>query len=156
MKFCPNCGTELQENEKFCHNCGVMLGQCAPAAEAPLEPDWEQGAERLRYSDEQPQQYQPQYQPQYQQYPAYTQQGVQPQQLPPKDRSICIVIKIFLILGCVAYGWMLLPLIWLLPITISICNKMKNGEPVGLGLKICALIFVNLIAGVCLLASDDV
>lgn len=166
MNFCSNCGTQLQNNEKFCHNCGAPLQQTAaaapvtpiaPAAEAPLEPDWEQGAERLRYADTQPrqvqQQYrQPSYQPQYQQPAAYQPQY---QQMQPKDDTLHIVIRIFLILGCIAYGCFIIPLAWCLPITISICKKMKNGEPVGLGLKISALLFVNLIAGVCLLASND-
>ena len=32
MKFCPNCGTSVEENQKFCHNCGGKL------AVMPAEP----------------------------------------------------------------------------------------------------------------------
>lgn len=69
--------------------------------------------------------------------------------------GLAIASKIFLILGCIAQGWLLLPLAWCLPITISICNKMKAGEPVGTGLKICSLLFVNLIGGILLLCRSD-
>ena len=71
------------------------------------------------------------------------------------DDGLAVASKIFLIIGCVAQGWLLLPLAWCLPITISICNKMKRNEPVGTGLKVCALLFVNLIAGILLLCRSD-
>lgn len=69
--------------------------------------------------------------------------------------GLAVASKIFLILGCVAQGWLLLPLAWCLPITISICNKMKNNEPIGTGLKVCSLLFVNLIGGILLLCRSD-
>ena len=69
--------------------------------------------------------------------------------------GLAVAAKVFLILGCIAQGWLLLPLAWVLPITISICNKMKNNEPVGGGLKVCALLFVNLIGGILLLCRSE-
>jgi len=69
--------------------------------------------------------------------------------------GLAVASKIFLILGCVAQGWLLIPLAWCLPITISVCNRMKNGEPVGTGLKVCSLLFVNLIGGILLLCRSD-
>lgn len=69
--------------------------------------------------------------------------------------GLAIAGKIFLILGCISQGWLLLPLAWCLPITISICGKMKRGEPIGVGLKICSMIFVNLIGGILLLCRSD-
>lgn len=69
--------------------------------------------------------------------------------------GLAVAGKIFLILGCIAQGWLLLPLAWCLPITISINNKMKNNEPVGTGLKVCAMLFVNLIGGILLLCRSD-
>ena len=69
--------------------------------------------------------------------------------------GLAVASKIFLILGCVAQGWLLVPLAWCLPITISVCNRMKSGEPIGTGLKVCALLFVNLIGGILLLCRSD-
>ncbi len=69
--------------------------------------------------------------------------------------ALAVVAKVFLILGCIAQGWLLLPLAWCLPITISICGRMKRNEPVGAGLKVCALLFVNLLGGILLLCRSD-
>ena len=69
--------------------------------------------------------------------------------------GLAIAAKIFLILGCIAQGWLLLPLAWCLPITISACGRMKRGEPVGVGLKVCSLLFVNTIGGILLLCRSD-
>jgi len=71
-----------------------------------------------------------------------------------KDDSIQTVIKVFLIFGCISLGWLLVPLAWCIPITVSIFRKMNAGEPISTGLKVCSLLFVNLIAGICLLCSD--
>lgn len=69
--------------------------------------------------------------------------------------GLAVAAKVFLILGCILQGWMLIPLAWCLPITISVCNKMKRNEPVGIGLKICALLFVSLLGGIFLLCRND-
>lgn len=71
------------------------------------------------------------------------------------DDILGLISKIFLIISCVTSGIFILPLAWCLPITITICNKMKRGEPVGVGLKIAALLLVNTIAGILLLVRQD-
>ena len=72
-----------------------------------------------------------------------------------EDDAMNTVIKIFLILGCISQGWLLIPLAWCIPITVSIFHAMRDKRPIGTGLKICALIFVNMIAGICLLCVND-
>ena len=71
------------------------------------------------------------------------------------DDTMSTVVKVFLIIGCIAQGWMILPLAWCLPITISVFNSFRDKKPIGTGLKVCTLLFVNLIAGVCLLCMND-
>ena len=72
-----------------------------------------------------------------------------------QDDTMSIIIKVFLIIGCVIQGWLLLPLAWCLPITISVFNCMKEKRPVSTGLSVCSLLFVNLIAGICLLCMEN-
>ena len=72
----------------------------------------------------------------------------------PED-TMSIVTKVFLIIGCIAQGWLILPLAWCLPITISVFNCMKEKRPVSTGLSVCALLFVNLVAGICLLCMEN-
>lgn len=48
-----------------------------------------------------------------------------------------------------------IPLAWTLPMTITVNNRAKNHEPIGVALKVCTLIFVNTIAGILLLCAND-
>ncbi len=72
-----------------------------------------------------------------------------------KDDTMEIVIKVFLILSCVGMGWMVIPLVWCIPITVTIFKRFKNNEPISTGLKVCTLLLVNMVAGICLLCMDD-
>lgn len=73
------------------------------------------------------------------------------------DETMKTLILVFLILGTVGLGLGLffIPLAWCIPLTVAINNRMKRGEPIGTGLKVCALIFVSLIAGILLLCYND-
>lgn len=128
MKYCSHCGTQLNDNAAFCSGCGSKVEQ--PSQQAAYQAT-----------------YQPTFQPTYQ--PTYA------AQTPRKDDTMSIVVKVFLILGCVAQGWAIFPLAWCLPITISIFRRLRDNQPISMGLKICTLIFVNLIAGICLLCMND-
>lgn len=48
-----------------------------------------------------------------------------------------------------------LPLAWTLPLTITVYRRSKNHEPISTGIKVCTLLFVNLIAGILLLCAND-
>ena len=66
--------------------------------------------------------------------------------------------KIFMILSCISYGISIIGLIalaWAIPMTASVSKKVKNGEPIGVGLKICTLLFVNTLAGILLLCRKE-
>ena len=72
-----------------------------------------------------------------------------------KESVLKTVAKVFMILSTVLYGFTLLPLAWMLPMTITYCKKVKNNQPISMGFKVCILIFVNLISGVLLLCDND-
>ena len=74
---------------------------------------------------------------------------------PRRDDGLVTVAKVFLILGCIGFGVFLIPLAWCIPITVSIFRKLNSGEEIGAGLKVCALLFVNLIAGILLLCLPE-
>jgi hypothetical protein len=76
-------------------------------------------------------------------------------QMQKQKDTLSTVIKVFLILACVVQGFLLIPLAWCLPITINIFNRLNNQQPISTGLKVCTLLFVSLIAGICLLCIDD-
>ena len=39
--------------------------------------------------------------------------------------------------------------------TVSYCKKIKTGEPISVGFKICSLLFVSTIAGIIMLIDKD-
>ncbi|MCH5159622.1 MAG: zinc-ribbon domain-containing protein [Clostridiales bacterium] len=65
-----------------------------------------------------------------------------------------LIIKIFMIIGCIATGWSLIPLLWTIPMTVHVFKKFERNEPIGVGFKICTLLFVSLVAGIMLLCLD--
>lgn len=168
MSFCVKCGKELSNGAAACPNCGYAVNGNAPQATVD---NGNSGQSQQSYAYAQQPYAQPQQPNAYPQQPyaqpqqpnAYPQQPyAQPQQpyyAQPVQNAysdgLSTAAKVFLIIGCIAYGWMLLPLAWTLPITITIFGKMKRNEPIGTGLKVCALLFVNLLAGIFLLCHQD-
>lgn len=71
------------------------------------------------------------------------------------QETLEIVTKVFMILGCISIGWVIVPLAWCIPMTVSVFNSIKTGRPIGTGMKVCVLLFVNVIAGICLLCMDE-
>ena len=49
----------------------------------------------------------------------------------------------------------LIPLAWILPMTISVSKKLKNNQPIGVGFKVCTLLFVSMISGILLLCRTE-
>ena len=119
---------------RYCTNCGSPLGEASNFCEhcgAPVMGREAQRAEVLVY--EAP----------FRDAP------------PRRDDGMVTVVKVFLILGCIGFGCLLIPLAWCIPITVSIFRKLNDGEPIGAGLKVAALLLVNLIAGILLLCMED-
>ena len=69
--------------------------------------------------------------------------------------TLGMIAFIFMIIACVYMGFALFPLIWCIPMTIYLNSKLKAGEPIGIGFKICTLLFVSLIAGILLLCRQE-
>ena len=65
-------------------------------------------------------------------------------------------ISIFMIIGTIFSAFLyLIPLAWCIPMTISVNSKINNNEKIGTGLKVCTLLFVNMIAGILLLCRNE-
>ena len=64
--------------------------------------------------------------------------------------------KILMIIGTVfmAIYTLCIGLAWCIPMTISYNNKIKRGEQISTGFKVCTLLFVNMIAGILMLCDE--
>lgn len=60
-------------------------------------------------------------------------------------------IKVFLIIGCIAGGFLLIPLAWCIPMTVAAFRTYNQGCDVSTGMKVCTLLFVNVVAGIIML-----
>ena len=66
------------------------------------------------------------------------------------------VAKIFMIIGAVMtsiYGFGI-PLAWCIPMTIVYFGKLKRGEAIGTGFKVCCLLFVSTVGGILMLCDN--
>ena len=134
MKYCAKCGTELFDDAVICVKCGCLTeDQSTPIYQQPTPNQW-------------------------------TENPSQPIGVPltmqntfAKSNSNTTTVKVFLILGTVlmALYTFCIGLAWCLPMTLSYCNKVKRGEPIGTGFKVCCLLFVSLIAGILMLCDNN-
>lgn len=69
-----------------------------------------------------------------------------------KLKSILVTLtKIFMIFGCVFSGFLLIPLIWKIPMTKYYFESIKYNQRLSIKFKVCSLIFVSPPAGILML-----
>ncbi len=85
----------------------------------------------------------------------YLQNSESAQQPVKSPSTLTAVAKAFMIVGTVFMGLYIIPLAWCLPMTIHYFKAVKNNQPVSTGFKVCALLFVNTIAGILMLCDKE-
>ena len=158
MKFCTNCAAQIADDAAVCPNCGAA--QAAPqqnyATEQPYAaPQQPYAAPQQPYVDPQQAYANQQTYVNQQPYGVPQQPYGDPYAAPAKSSGLSTAAKIFMIIATVVQGIYILPLAWCLPMTLSYCKKVKNNQPIGIGFKICSLLFVNTIAGILMLCDKD-
>ena len=69
--------------------------------------------------------------------------------------TLKVVAKVLMIISTIINAFAIIPLLWCIPMTISLSKKMESGEKVTTGFKVCVLLFVNMISGILLLCDND-
>lgn len=69
--------------------------------------------------------------------------------------ALALVGIIFAAIGVYVGLIALIPLVWILPMTIKMFRYSRGTTTCGVGFKICTLLVVNLISGILLLCADD-
>ena len=150
MKYCTNCGAKIEDGYAFCPNCGEEVPKADPqpthGSTAVQQP------QQNYYSQNHSQYYQSQYVP-----------PVQPTQMKMSDLQTAAFI--FMIISLAVWSFIgmiymfvffigiffLIPLAWIIPMVVYYKN---NYRTVGIGFKICTLLFVNQIAGILMLCDQ--
>ena len=74
---------------------------------------------------------------------------------PKRDKTLLTIGLVLCVIDTVALGFLLIPLLWMVPMCVSLNNKIENNKEIGLGFKICLCIFVSLIGGIFVILGDD-
>ena len=89
--------------------------------------------------------------------PTQPAQDVATLQKAESDRTLRLIAFILNIVSTVSVGWLLIPLAWMIPMTVISYGIYKGTKKNTTAFGVCMLIFVNLVSGILLLVStrDD-
>lgn len=69
------------------------------------------------------------------------------------DRNLRLVAFIFMLLSLIGTCWLIIPLAWMIPMTVISWGIYKGTKPNSTAFAICTLLFASLVAGILLLVS---
>ena len=165
--FCAKCGNEIADDNQFCPKCGTKV-EATPAAASEPTPEpasaAQQGAPVPPAASEQqgtpvppapaaPNASQAGYQapPAPASAPAANSAAVYP--MSSQDETLRLIAFILNVISCVALCWLIIPLAWLVPMTVHSWGIYKGTKANTVAFGVCTLIFASLIAGILLLVS---
>lgn len=76
---------------------------------------------------------------------------------PETDKNIKLVAFIFMLISTIGVGWSIIPLAWMIPMTVISYGIYKGTKKNTVAFGVCSLIFVSLVGGILLLVGkkDD-
>jgi len=69
------------------------------------------------------------------------------------DKTMYLIAFIFSLLATIGVGWTLIPLAWMIPMTVITWGIYKGTKKNTVAFGVCMLIFVSLVAGILLLVA---
>ncbi len=138
MKYCPKCGAELLDEAEMCPSCGESLAKKSSSNNGTLYTVAKVfmiitiAASLIGAL-----------------MSVITLAGLGSLATSAEELA---ALKITQIAALIGY---LIPLAWCIPMTISLSKKVKNREPISTAFKVCTLLFVNIISGICLLCAKN-
>ena len=133
--YCHHCGKEVENGNKFCPYCGALQD---------------------RYSDDD------RYDEREDEYAEAEVVGETKERNGKKriinestKRDLDLLIKVFMLIPTILVGFAIIPLIWMVPMTMAAWKRADSKEPYGLPLSICSIIFMGLpVAGILMIVRD--
>lgn len=85
----------------------------------------------------------------------YTQgpSGQKTYEMTDSDRTLRLIAFIFNLLSTIAVCWLIIPLIWMVPMTVISWGIYKGTKPNTVAFGVCTLIFMSIVSGILLLVS---
>ena len=78
----------------------------------------------------------------------------QPQSNANEGSTLKTLALVFMIIATVISGFAIIPLCWCIPMTVYYSKRIKTGEPIDIGFKICTLLFVSTLSGILMLVDN--
>ena len=75
------------------------------------------------------------------------------QPMSDKDHTLRLIAFIFALINTIAAGIVIIPLAWMIPMTVHTYRVYKGMKANTIAFGVCSLIFLNLISGILLLCS---
>lgn len=69
------------------------------------------------------------------------------------DKTMRLIAFIFSLLSTISVGWLLIPLAWMVPMTVIAYGIYKGTKHNTVAFGVCTLIFVSPVSGILLLCS---
>lgn len=70
------------------------------------------------------------------------------------DHTLRLVAFVFMLISTIGTCWLVLPLAWMIPMTVVSWRIYKGTRANTVAFDVCSLIFVSVIGGICLLFSS--
>lgn len=83
--------------------------------------------------------------------------GASTSQSQDNDKNLRLAAFIFNLLSTIGVGWLLIPLAWMIPMTVISYGIYKGTKKNTTAFGVCTLLFLSLVGGILLLVSkkDD-
>lgn len=70
-----------------------------------------------------------------------------------QDATLRLVAFVFCIISTVSTCWLIIPLAWMIPMSVCVWGIYKGTRPNTVAFGVCTVIFVSLVGGILLLVS---
>ena len=87
------------------------------------------------------------------QAPAFAPATATPATTTENDKTLYLIAFILNIVSTASVGWLLIPLAWMLPMTIISYGIYKGTKKNTTAFGVCTLVFLNLVSGILLLVA---
>ena len=85
--------------------------------------------------------------------PTPAQPAAAPATAADNDKTLFLIAFILNIVSTVSIGWLIVPLAWMIPMTVISYGIYKGTKKNTTAFAVCTLIFLNLISGILLLVA---
>lgn len=139
MKFCEYCGTKLFDIDRTCPKCGAPIFE--DKADNKTKNNGTSNFSNVNQQN-------------------FNNINKEEHERQKKKEQINLLVKeiafVFMILSCICWGFIIIPLFWMIPMTIHYYNNcIKLKRPTTMFFKVCTLLFCNIISGLIMIFGEQ-